>query len=178
MSDNGIKRRTIYCISNGINKYVGSTARALSERFAEHKYNAKTLRDSVNNKLYKRMNDVGLDAWKIIPLLVLNCSKEKIRHFEKKWMQILDADLNTYSPLRTEEENKQREKEQKAKYYKQNSEKIRQQQKEYNLLYFEKNIQEKRFYCSTCDKAFRDNFNLNCHLDTLKHAYANLNSVD
>ena len=66
---------------------------------------------------------------------------------------------------------------------------ISQQEKEYrqqntNRTYQRKKechrecIQEKKYFCSICDVACVSKHGLEKHLDTLKHAYANLNSVD
>ena len=52
-----------------------------------------------NNRLYKRMNEIGLQNWKIIPLLTFSCTKKIIREFEKQYISLTGADLNMMSPI-------------------------------------------------------------------------------
>ena len=49
------------------------------------------------------MCEVGITNWQILPLLSRTCSKKEIYKVEKKWVRVLNADLNTYSPIRKEE---------------------------------------------------------------------------
>ena len=126
-----IKERTVYHISKIIpddnyDVYVGSTSKPLRRRLSHHKCLA-TLSSNANNKFYKRMNEVGLDKWGIKPLLVLECDREEIRKFERRWIKTLKADLNTRSPLETKEEIYQRQK----KYRQENKEEVRQREMEY-----------------------------------------------
>ena len=84
--------------------YVGGTSQPLWKQLANHRYNAKNhLDDCKNNKLYVRMCEVGITNWQILPLLSRTCSKKEIYKVEKKWVRVLNADLNTYSPIRKEE---------------------------------------------------------------------------
>jgi len=152
--------RTVYCITkkvpdNNYDVYVGSTSKSLKDRFYIHKYHA-TLSSNANNKLYKRMTEVGLDKWEIKPLLVLKCNRDEICKFEKSCKEILEADLNTYSPINTTDEDN------------------RYRVRKYN----KKVIDDKRHYCDICDKAFSRKGYLHEHYDTLKHQYAYLNSLD
>ena len=88
MSDE-IKQRTVYVLTRK-NKaddddsdiYVGSTSRPLWRRFAEHRKDAKWLVNR-NNKLYKRMHEVGLQNWEILPLLGRTCGKKEAFELEK-----------------------------------------------------------------------------------------------
>ena len=68
MSDE-IKNRTVYMLcrkdkpEDGTDLYIGSTSRPLKERLWDHKKKArkfKMLGYSEDNKLFTRMNDVGL----------------------------------------------------------------------------------------------------------------------
>ena len=159
MTDNKVRRRTVYCLTKKIpdenyDMYVGSTCKPLSKRLSHHKnYSKKVfIKDS---KFYKRLREVGPDNWCIKPLLVHTCSKKDIRHFENKWIEILNADLNEKSPIQDDQTEKHR------------ISKIR-----------KRNIDEKKYYCDVCEKAFQSNSNLNQHRDSLKHQYAYLNSLD
>ena len=69
----------------------------LEKRFAHHKYNAKNFMRrgcNENNRLYVRMNEIGLGNWEILPLLSRMCGIKTIREVEKNWIRILKADLN------------------------------------------------------------------------------------
>ena len=190
-----IKERTVYCISKIVpddiyDMYVGSTSRPLRDRLSIHKCLA-TLSSNTNNKFYMRMNEVGLDKWEIKPLLILNCDKEQIRKFEKKWLKILEADLNTYSPHRTKNDIRQQQK----KFYIEHKEQILQKNRKYyeenknaiihkNINYYQNNkdailqrqkkhhsrcIQEKKYYCTVCDIACESKRDLDRHFKTKKH---------
>ena len=178
--------RTVYCITKKVPDnnyvYVGTTSQSLRERFRVHKQDA-TFSINANNKLYKRMNEVGLDAWEIKPLFVLECDITKIREFEKKWMKTLEVDLNTISPLRTKgeyyNENKEKILQQKKKYSlenkdvirqrevyrRENKEKIHQREKEYRR----RCVQEKKFYCSIRELAFGSKYDLERYFKSKKH---------
>ena len=159
-----IKQRTVYVLTRK-NKaddddsdiYVGSTSQPLWRRFADHRKDAKWSINR-NNKLYKRMYEVGLQNWEILPLLGRTCGKKEAFELEKKWIRVLGAGLNTYLPV-TDKVNREADLQRVAKY-----------QKKYKEC--------KRFYCGVCDLACKDKYNLNRHLDTLKHSYAWLNSLD
>ena len=160
MSDE-IKERTVYMLcrvdkttgDDGKDVYVGSTSPPLCQRFAEHKHDAGTpfrtpsrLKYYGGSKLYKKMREVGVQNWKIVPLLTFACNRETICGFEYQWVKALGANLNTFSPI---DENLDRRRN-KIKYHK-------------------KNKEGKRFYCGVCDLAVMDKFNLDRHFDTLKH---------
>ena len=96
----------------------------------------------------------------MIPLITYPCDQKTIREFEKKWVEVLNADLNACSPLNAVNRwNNGKGKEVKRK------------------LYYS-NIQNKVFYCDICDKSFGWKSNLQKHLNTLSHSYAYLNSID
>ena len=152
---NGIKNRIVYVLTrknkadDDTDIYVGSTSKPLGKRFADHKYNARKFIDigcSKNNRLYVRMNKIGVENWEILPLLARTCDIRTIREVERKWIRILCADLNSYLPIREEETVK----EYKAEYYKNNRGTILQKQesyykknkgtiREYQASYYEKN---------------------------------------
>ena len=104
MSDK-IKNRTVYmlCRTDGGNDiYIGSTSQPLGKRFAEHKYNAgnpSRLKYYGSSKLYKKMRDVGVHNFRIVPLLTFACNRETIYEFEQEWVKTTGASLNTVSPV-------------------------------------------------------------------------------
>ena len=92
------------------------------------------------------MRKVGLDNWIIRPIFERKCGKEEIRQCEKNWIELLQADLNTISPIQDDK----RERDRMVKFYK-------------------RNLAEKKCYCNVCDKAFPCNWSLNQHKNSLKH---------
>ena len=130
------KQRIVYKLvrtdkpEDGTDVYVGSTSLSLKRRLAIHRHDAKRM----NSKLYKRMRTVGIQRWKIRPLLTFACDQKTIREFEKTWVTALNADLNTHSPL---DENS-------------NVNKIKVREEHHR-----KSVESKRYYCDVCDKAFR-----------------------
>ena len=78
MADNEVKKRTVYCLTKktpdeNYDVYVGSTSMSLSERLRCHKKDCLRIGNE-GNKLYERMRQVGLKNWKIVPLLILECT--------------------------------------------------------------------------------------------------------
>lgn len=127
-----IKLRIVYLLrrtdtddDSETDAYVGSTSSDLRKRLWEHKCETKRC----GSKLYKRMREVGIENWEIIPLLSRICDGNTIREVERKWVEILNSDLNSYSPF-SGFENK----------------------KEYYVNYYRENIQNKVFHCEICDK--------------------------
>ena len=104
-----IKQRTVYMLcrtdkteDDGTDVYVGSTSCPLSRRLAHHKYNAgnpSRLKYYGSSKLYRRMREVGVQRWKIVPLLTFSCDQKTIFEFEREWVKALNANLNTVSPV-------------------------------------------------------------------------------
>ena len=92
------------------------------------------------------MGVVGVQRWKILPLLTFACDRETVSEFEREWVKALDANLNTVLPV-NEDLDKTR----------------------IMAKYFKKNKEMKRYYCSICDVAFMHNSHLKIHLDTYKH---------
>ena len=104
------------------------------------------------------MIEVGPENWKITPLFEKTCGKDEIRKFQKKWVEVLDADLNTYLPINESDK-----------------------QKKINICTSrirERNVIEKKYFCGVCERAFQSNRDLTRHRDTLKHQFAFLNSLD
>ena len=74
----------------------------LGVRFTHHKCNAgnpSRLKYPGDSKLYRRMREVGVHRWKIVPLLTFACDRETICGFEREWIKALNADLNKLSPI-------------------------------------------------------------------------------
>ena len=158
-----IKPRTVYLLKrtdkeedDGKDLYVGSTSLTLKKRLQIHIHDAKIC----NSKLNKRMAEVGLKNWEIIPLLSRTCNRNTICEVERKWIGILNSDLNTLSPIDTENKWKHigKEKMERERYY--------------------GHIQYKTYYCNVCNKAFGKIFALKRHFESLKHQYTYLNSPD
>ena len=196
------KERLVYLLErtdkpyDGTDVYVGSTSRSLRQRLWEHRYDATRL----DNKLYKRMREVGADKWKVTLLLLRTCDKKTIRELEREKCSELNADLNTNEPITTPEEKIQY----KADYREKNKEAILKNQADYReknkeaILkyaadYYEKNKEkvnkkiadcrkknreEKKYHCAICEVACCSNWGLQKHLHTIKHGYAYLNSLD
>ena len=108
MSDE-IKNRTVCMLcradktgDDGEDVYVGSTSLPLGKRFESHKQDARNpfrLKHYGDSKLYRRMRDVGVQHWKIIPLLTFPCDRKTICEFEREWIKALNAGLNTFSSI-------------------------------------------------------------------------------
>ena len=144
---NEIKARTVYLLkrtdkeNDGTDIYVGSTSMDLKERLWSHKSSSKSKR-YCNTKLYKKMCEVGIDDWEIVPLLTFKCDKNTILGFEREWCNLLNTDLNSYSPFSGFDNkkeydanyrklNKEKIKKQRAGYYELNKETILKQQTKY-----------------------------------------------
>ena len=143
MTRNEIKTRTVYCLTKRIadenyDVYVESTSMSLEKRLSYHKSDARQKR-CAKPKIYQRMNEVGLNNWKIVPLLTLECTRDEIRSFERKWCEVLEADLNMRLPIISVEEVRGK----KAEYYAANHQEVREKQAAYYAANLEK-IQEKQ----------------------------------
>ena len=107
-----VKERTVYVLTRK-NKadgddsdiYVGSTSRSLEQRLCCRRCDA-IRPGNENNRLYKRMREVGLENWEILPLLSRTCGIKTIREVERKWLGVIQADLNTLSPITSKEEKR------------------------------------------------------------------------
>ena len=104
MTDNEAKNRTVYLICHegseiGKDCYVGSTVQTLAKRLVNHRSSASRP-ENENNKLYRRMREIGLRNWVIRPLESAICSEDEIRKLERKWFEELRSDLNSFLPIR------------------------------------------------------------------------------
>ena len=112
---------------DGTDIYVGSRLKTLYGRLKDHRSDSQR----ANSKLYNRMREVGLYTWEMVPLLSFACEMKTIFEFEKEWCkEALDTDLNSNSPIRTEQDNKQ----QKANCYELNKDTIQQKNANYYEL--------------------------------------------
>ena len=101
--DDKLIPRTVYLLKrtdkkhDGTDLYVGSTSSwSLPKRLSVHRHQSK-ISDS---KLYRRMSEVGLQNWEIVPLVIIpKCTRTEILNVEKLWLGFLNPDLNTFSPI-------------------------------------------------------------------------------
>ena len=102
---NDIKPRTVYLMrrtnrpDDGTEIYVGSTSQTLNERLCKRKSETQRKGNVNKSKLYTRVIEIGVNNCEITPLLSRICEKDIIRKVEKKWCDLLNADLNSYSPF-------------------------------------------------------------------------------
>ena len=149
----GTTTQTVYMIhnknsKNGKDSYVGSTSQSIENRLSDHKRHEKQ-KQNENNKLYRRMRKVGLENWEIVPLLTLECTRDEIRAFEREWADLLEADLDSVSPMTTAEELSRM----RVEYREKNRKEIRKQQAEYR----EKNRETIRKRAAVHRKKIREN---------------------
>ena len=158
---NDIKPRIVYLLrrtdkeDDGKDIYVGSTSKTLKERLKDHRGETQRKGKVNKSKLYTRMVEIGVNNWEVVPLLSFTCDKKTILKFEREWCELLHADLNMRTPFSGFNNNK-----------------------EYIANHYRLNKQNKVFHCNICEKSFESNWFLKRHLDTLKHQYAYLNSLD
>ena len=129
---------------DGTDVYVGSTCLSLKTRLQYHRGYAKVC----NTKLYKRMSEVGIYNWRILPLVVCPCNQDDIRTLEKQWIELLKPDLNTFSPIDS---------------------KTTDAKKELDKKHYRDCIESKKFYCDICNKVFGKIHNLKVHFNSEKH---------
>ena len=136
--------------------YIGSTTMSMKSGMSMHKYDCQNEKFYGTSKLYVRMRQVGLEKWGITPLFEKTCKKDEIRKLEKKWVEFLDADLNMISPFLDDNVLERKR----------------------VAIIQKRNVNEKKYFCEFCEKAFQSNYLLTRHKDSLKHQYAYLNSLD
>ena len=157
-----IKQRTVYKLvrtdkpEDGTDIYVGSTSLSLKKRLQLHKHDVKRC----TYKFHTRMSEVGTDKWKILPLLTYSCDQGTIKAFEQQWIETVNADLDTFSPLDTDNKWNHIGK------------------KEYKRSHYYSNIERKKYYCDVCDMSFGYNNGLQRHLKSSKHFWKYIYSVD
>ena len=118
--------------------YVGATNN-LKRRQSQHRHNCfNMLRPKFSRKVYKKLRQLGIKREEInLQLLekIVNITKQESKGFERKWKDLLKADLNTQVPGRThkeyDENNRESINKNKKIYYQNNKEDAKQYQREY-----------------------------------------------
>ena len=105
-------------------------------------------------KVMKRMLQIGPENWTIRPLLTLDCSNKVICELKGMWINILKCDLNTKFPT------------------------LNDKKAEKQAKFSRRTVEEKRYYCNICGKAFDCNSKLKRHKSTLIHSNKFFNSLD
>ena len=189
----GPTMQTVYMIHNrnsktGKDTYVGSTSQSLEKRLSEHKSNTKK-KQNEKCKLYKRMLEVGLENWEIVPLLTLECTRDEIRAFEREWADLLEADLNSNLPMIKAEEKREAANRRCVKHYVNNRKEVLLRKAKYRadnrgvirrkaVERRARNREQKKFFCETCEVSLGCDWGLRKHNDSLKHQFTFLNSLD
>ena len=185
----GPTMQTVYLLHNensnvGRDVYVGSTSNTVEKRLSCHRSNC--LRPgNKDNRLYKRMREVGPENWIMRQLLSMNCTKNQIRVFERMLCEILRSDLNSCVPFQTDAErmeyceayrknNREVIRQSKAAHSEKNREEIRRKKAER----YRRNRDSKKFFCEVCGITCGSTRDLKKHNETLKHQFMFLNSLD
>ena len=170
MSQN-FKNGKIYKITNNINNdiYVGSSCDILRKRFNSHKCRMK--KEPKNIPLYKLMNELGIDAFRIDLIEDYPCDdKQALRQREGYWIRQI-ATLNKVIPGRAgkeyRDEHKEMIKEREKKYYEENKEKYLNKVKEYRDEHKEIIKEKKKLYYD--EKVLCDCGILICRGNLTKH---------
>ena len=108
----------IYCIRNWVDDdvYVGSTIQPLSKRMQKHRDDSRKEKQQ-NRKLYKKMNELGIEQFYIELLEKFECNDgEELHQQEGKWIRQIGT-LNGHIAGRTRKESS-------AEYHQNNRESI------------------------------------------------------
>ena len=148
--DDKLIPRTVYLLKrtdkedDGTDLYVGSTSQPLPQRLKTHRHHSKIS----NSRVSRRMDEVGLQKWEIIPLVVVSsCGKIEILRFEQEWIALLNPDLNVLSSFR---ENNEGNRESARRHYLDS-------------------LGSKKYFCGLCEHAFGRSSGLKQHLRSQKH---------
>ena len=122
--------------------YVGSTTDFTIRKYCHKSRSNNENGKFYNMKFYQTINDNGgWDNWSMIEIEKYSCKdKRELEARERYWFELLNADLNSYSPFETEDEKKEKNKEKCSLWYKKNKETT-------YALWYEKNkdiVNEKR----------------------------------
>ena len=117
---------TIRCRDDPMLIYVGSSTQQLSQRWQEHKRNAKNQNDiKYNYYFYQVMREKGIDNFYIELHVECPCeNREQLKKCEGKVIRELGT-LNSCVAGRTDKEYREETKEKKKEYYKNNHDKLR-----------------------------------------------------
>jgi hypothetical protein len=103
---------TVYKLKNNVDDkiYIGSTVKHLPYRLAEHRCDSRRY----NTPLYKYMREVGEDNWDIEEIINVDVNdKKEQREYERNILnEYINTGkcLNTYSPITTKEERREKNK--------------------------------------------------------------------
>ena len=130
---NKFEQGKIYKLVNSVNDmiYIGSTIEPLHRRWVSHLTDYKR---RPNNKLYKKIHEIGIENFKIILISIYPCkSKEQLIKREREEYDKYNTDilLNIYRPKITKEEEIEYNKKHKKEYYELHKNDISEKQKEY-----------------------------------------------
>ena len=108
------------------NIYVGSTT-----NFTQRKYQHKCGCNKMDLKIYQTINDNGgWNNWSMIEIEKYPCNdKRELESRERYWFELLNADLNSHTSFKTEDEKKEYRKKWRENDKKNNPEKIKEQDK-------------------------------------------------
>lgn len=96
----------LYCSSIPEKFYIGSTTQPLSIRLSNHKGMAHTGRTCI---LYQIMRETGTENWSIEELSRHNnVTRDDLKKEERKFIDELKSNLNTYLPYSSPQEKKEK----------------------------------------------------------------------
>ena len=128
--------------------YVGHTTNWIKRKYT-HKYCCNNEKNKAYNyNVYKFIRDHGgWENWSMIEVFKFPCAdKREAEAEERRHYEILNADLNSIRPMRTEIENKEEEKHHNKKNYQKHKEKYKNLVKIYQQKNKEKINQKRREY--------------------------------
>ena len=142
---------------NKDNFYIGSTIKSLKERQRNH--NVKLIKNIDKCKLYETCRKHNIT--KIICILLQEQEVEddlEIRQLEQEYITELQPTLNSLSAYTTKEQYREKNKQRKQQYRKNDPQKFREKEKEYSKKYRENNKdkiserQTEKIKCPICNK--------------------------
>lgn len=176
----------IYKITGNGLTYYGSTCQPLCKRLAKHKAHKKQYEQGKKNKYssFEILNAIDCNIC-LVELYPCN-SREELLMRERFYIENNDC-VNKLCPIRTQEELKQKKKEEKKLYYERHPEKKREKSKKYyeknldKIKEYQKEYREKQsLYISNPDESTvyttinPDNLNLQQYLKHLKYLENNM----
>ena len=129
----------IYKITNDFNNeiYIGSTCGALNKRFSNHK--AKSKMKNMKNPLYKLMNEIGFDRFRIDLVEEWDATdKQDVRQKEGKYIRELGT-LNINIAGRSQKEYYIENQDDKKQYFQEQYRENKEEKKQYNKNYYDEN---------------------------------------
>lgn len=169
----------IVCKDVNITKSYGGHTTNVIKRRASHKCNCNNINCKIyNSYIYKFIRENGgFTNWDMIWCYDFPCENKRQAELEERnFIEREKCELNSYKPFRTEEENKQQQKEynknnknKKLEHNKKNKDKIAQKTKEYYKINKQEinNKQNKKKICECGCEINKGN--LSRHLKSKKH---------